>query len=68
MFAHSINADGTSQVDITEEHLVAILDVIQTAVQNEGLMVMPWRKWYNTINRIDGNEWDYNRLLKMQIG
>ena len=67
LFAHSVNSDGSSTINITEEHLVAVLDMIQDAVQNNGLKIMTWKQWYSCINRVDGHFWDENRLMKMCV-
>lgn len=65
IFTHGITTDASDQTNITEARFIQMLDVISEAVNNYGLQVMPWRTWYRAINRIDGEEWDYNRLAKM---
>lgn len=67
IFAHRIDEDIHSTVNITQENLVSVFDFLKEQVDNHGLQLMTWRQYYRLVNPNEGYEWDYNRIVNMTI-
>ena len=53
--------------DVDAARLSEFLTFVKNKVDAGLLDTLTWRGYYASVNRNDGHEWDYNRLLKMLI-
>lgn len=68
LFTHEVISSGTVESwNISESKMREVLNYISSKINAGELIVMPWRKYYSMVNKTDGHEWDYSRILKMTI-
>lgn len=66
-FTHQVLDSTTDTNNITTSLFSDMLAYIKTKVDNGDLDVLNFREWYAKVNMADGHNFDYDRLLKMQL-
>ncbi len=67
LFTHQVKETTTDTNNIDTALFRQILDYIKTKVDSGELIIKTFSEYYASVNPSDGMEWNYNRLLKMQL-
>lgn len=67
LFTHQVLETTSDTNNIDTALFRQILDYIKTKVDSGELIIKTFSEYYASVNPSDGMEWNYNRLLKMQL-
>ena len=64
-FTHSVIDNNTNPANVSTDTMRQALQYLKDLSEQGKVQVVTFREFYSKVNKVDGHEWDYNRLVKM---